>query len=426
MAIDAPYGSWPSPITAKYITASSVRLGQLTHSVGSGLHWLEGRPQEKGRQVVVRYAPTADGASERGAVDVTPPESNARTRVHEYGGGAYVLPESGGVIYSDFGSQRVYWSKSDGAEPLCLTPHGEDRQYFYADGVIAGGRLVCVREDHTSPAPAQVVNQVVAVALDGSGETEVLASGRDFYAAPRVSPSGSLLAYVCWDHPSMPWDATELRVRALGDTGGADSDTSKHALCAGEDGDTSVLQPAWHPTTGSLHYISDVSGFYNLYAISAPSADGPNEPASLYPRRSDFGGSSPGWQLGQQGYAFLEDGRLAAAYTDREDGGKCKLLLIGGSGGHVEFTSADGLPDSFGSVCPAEDGTLYVLGGSPAQPAGVYAWEGLKPGAPAPCDARLLASSSSSTPPENVISVPTPIEFDAPMGTSYAYYYPPW
>ena len=178
---DLPYGSWPSPITAKFITSSSVRLGSLSMDSEGELYWLEGRPQEKGRQVVVRYCGEAatsakatasrPAASERGGVDCTPAEANVRTRVHEYGGGAYVLDASGHIIYSDFASQRLYRTSSTDAsdEPTCLTPEAAcpGKRFRFADGIVepGGKRLVCVREDHGpegSAKPSEVVNEVVS------------------------------------------------------------------------------------------------------------------------------------------------------------------------------------------------------------------------------------------------------------------------
>ena len=156
----------------------------------------------------------AAGVSERGGVDVTPSDANVRAsarvwrRAHAGAGG--------GIIYSDFKSQRLYWSKTADGTPLCLTPGGDaapDGRFRFADACIlpSGTHLVCVREDHSPTGdakPVDVVNEVVKLALDGSGEMEVLATGKDFYSNPRVSPDGITLAYVCWDHPAMPWDAT--------------------------------------------------------------------------------------------------------------------------------------------------------------------------------------------------------------------------
>jgi len=425
-----PYGSWASPVTARFITTSGVRLGSPALDSDDRLYWLEGRPQEGGRQVVVRYAPDAEGASERGAIDVTPKETNVRTRVHEYGGGAHTLHPAGGIIYSDFKSQRLMWVKDD-AEPVPLTPEDgwATGQYRFADGVVdpSGTRLVCVREDHGEKCdrkPSEVVNEVVSVALDGSGAMKVLATGRDFYAAPRVSPSGGLLAYIAWDHPSMPWDFTELRLVPLTDGATSTADTSAHALVDGGTGDTSVLQPAWHPTSGALYYLSDSSGFYNLRRVAPASLDSAGPGEAILPREIDFGGAAPGWQFGQQGFAFLADGRVAAHYPDRAKGTTALIVFEEDAVASATiYSDADGLPHNFGSLSPATDGTLYMVGGGPDVPAGVYAWRGLVAGAAA--DAELLACSSNSRIPDGYTSIPKTVEFPSPMGTSYGFYYPP-
>lgn len=185
-------------------------------------------------------------------------DANARTRVHEYGGGDYTIHPSGGVVYSDFKTQRLFWNNRDGVK-IALTPDTPDGQFRYADGHVdpSGKYLVCVRENHGpkgDATPQDVVNEVVAVSLDGSGKSTVLATGRDFYQSPRLNPSGTQLAYIAWDHPSMPWDTTELRLVDLKNTGStlapADPNTSTHALVDGADGETSIIQPAWHPGTG--------------------------------------------------------------------------------------------------------------------------------------------------------------------------------
>ena len=222
----APFGEWESPITASFITKAGVSLSSVTVGPVSGnLYWLEGRPKEGGRNVLCCHVgKDHPGASERGAVEVTPAEANVRTRVHEYGGAAFVVgadPDGGGecCIYSDFKSQRLYKvalpasaAAAAAAAPsaaVCLTPEGPawpadapPALYRFADGVIDGPRkrLVCVREDHTDPSPAAVRNELVAVALDGSGAVSVLASGRDFYSAPRLSPDGATTPTM-WPHP---------------------------------------------------------------------------------------------------------------------------------------------------------------------------------------------------------------------------------
>lgn len=255
----APYGEWLSPITPQLITAAGIGLEGVGIGSSGSLFWLEARPNEGGRYVVCRHAPGEEGASERGGVDVTPTDSNVRTRVHEYGGGAFTIspdPTDGGaevVIYANYKDQRLYkvaTSPGTPATPVCLTPEGPafatDALYRFADGVVdqARRRFVCVREDHTEPDPSKVVNALVSVSLDGSGAVEVLASGFDFYGAPRLSPGGDRVAYLRWNHPSMPWDATELVVLALPGSADAGSEVMVAA------GDASNLQPAWCPATG--------------------------------------------------------------------------------------------------------------------------------------------------------------------------------
>ncbi|EOD11808.1 hypothetical protein EMIHUDRAFT_427966 [Emiliania huxleyi CCMP1516] len=439
----APYGAWPSAVTAKFITTSGVRIGGLGCDDSGSVYWLEGRPQEGGRQVVVKYAPGAEGASERGAVDATPKDANVRTRVHEYGGGAHLLTPKG-VVYSDFKSQRLFLAPAGGGDAVCLTPESAwpDGQYRFADARLTpdGRHLVCVREDHSPTAdakPSAVLNEVVSVALDGSGAMTVLATGADFYAAPRLSPDGRTLAYITWEHPSMPWDATTLRVRPLGPLATAEgagedetaASTAGHARVAGadaegcmSDGDISVQQPAFSPS-GALYFISDESGFWNLYR--APPDGGYASAVNVLPRPTDFGGGSPGWQFGQQGFAFLQDGRVVATYVDRGSG-QSRLVLLDDVAAPTpsEFGSEEGLPFFFGSLVESsDDGALYMLGGSPQRASGVYRWSGLLPGGGGA--AEMIACSSSSEIDESLVSVPRPVEFPAPMGTSYGYYYPP-
>lgn len=419
----APFGSWTSPITARMITTAGVKLGGLVVDRAGALHWLEGRPQEKGRQVVVRRDPTAEGASLRGAVDVSPATVNVRTRVHEYGGKSFILEPDGGLIYSDFQSQRLYRLTAGSDSPMCLTPSTtwEDGKFRFADGVLdpVCNRVICVREDHTNPAPAEVKNEVVSVSLDGSGAMEVLATGMDFYAHPRISADGTRIAYVAWNHPNMPWDATELRLRP---TDSSVAETAAHELVAGGDGETSVLQPSWHPTSGSIWFVADTSGYYNLYRISPQG--GPA--AHVLPREAEFGGASPGWMLGQQGYCFLADGRVAAHWVDHRTGETVLTVLDDSAAPGVnEYGVAAGLPHSFGGLCPAPNGTIYLVGGSPAEAGGVYEWRGLVPGKSGVVTAELIASSSTVAVLPGFVSTPSSIEFPTTLGMAFGYYYPP-
>lgn len=355
--------------------------------------------------------------------------ANVRTRVHEYGGGSYVLgggPDGTDVYYSEFATQRLMkLAAADGEDAVPITEDCENCRYRYADGVYDASRrrIICVREDHTNPKPSEVVNEIVSVPEDGKGAVEVLATGKDFYAAPRLSPDGKRLSYVCWDHPSMPWDATELRVADVDDAANESSQTSAHELIAGNDGDTSVLQPLWHPKTGELFWISDETGYYNIYKTSFGEDAGGNEPVSVLPMDYDFGGKSPGWVLGQQGYDFLPDGRLVASYS--KDGVSrmivAEVSIPGRPAVDVQEYSGDddGLPSQFGGIVPGEIGTIYFVGGDPGAPPGIYSYS-LADGT-----AAQLARSSTLSIPESCVSTPAQIEFPTVLGTAFGYYYPP-
>jgi len=417
--MDKPFGAWESPITSKSITAGSVRLGGLTIHDNT-LYWLEGRPQEGGRQVLC----TNTG-------DILPKDSNARTRVHEYGGAAVTMGQKGTIFFSEFATQRLCCLKQQDDSDAVVEPITPDgNRYRFADGDFdeANNQIICVREDHLEDgkaSPQQVVNEIVSVNT-ANGSMKVLATGNDFYAAPRLSPDGTKLAYITWNHPNMPWDATELRVVNLAEDS---SSTSSHVLLAGSDKDTSIMQPKWHPQTGDLYYISDQSGFYNIYrATLSGESSSPDE--SILPMEVDFGGAAPGWALGQQGFTFLADGRLISQY--KKDG-ESVLLLADVKGDSkvatnlVEFGSKDGLPMQFGGIVvdsnsadssAAQD--VYFLGGSPSTPSSIYKWN-LETKGPA----EILKKSSTLSFPDSVISVPQQVEFPTTLGKAYGYYYPP-
>jgi dipeptidyl aminopeptidase/acylaminoacyl peptidase len=344
----APYGSWRSPITAKLIAEGGVGI-MWPQSVGRSLFWVELRPLEDGRYVVVRRAP--DGK----VADVTPAGVSARTLVHEYGGGMYVaFRVEGGesVIFSDQSDQRLYrqdlrpapghapaagggpageagpavWSP-----PRPITPEPPAaRAHRYADGRVTpdGRLLVSVRERHE--AGGEVINELVSLPTDGSAAPRVVASGHDFYAAPRLSPDGRRLAWLTWDHPRMPWDGTELWTAALAGDG---SVTGERLVAGGTD--ESILQPLWSPS-GELWFASDRTGWWNLYAVDpapegrdtggGPSAERP-EPCPLTTRTAEFAGVP--WVFGLQNYVFLEDGRLVVCFT--EDGRDHLAVLDAGA-----------------------------------------------------------------------------------------------
>jgi len=218
---------------------------------GDDVYWLERRPNEGGRSVLVRRR--ADGRHE----ELTPQGFNVRTRVHEYGGGAYIV--AGGQIYfTNFSDQRVYSGGSKEQDPpSAMTPANN---CFYADFAYDSkrGRLIAVREDHSPSGEPQTT--IVGIPL-GGGENagDVIASGYDFYSTPRISPDGTRLAWLSWRHPQMPWDGTELWAADI-DASGALSGSTRVAGGPSE----SIYQLGWSPD-GTLYFVSDRDGWWKLY-----------------------------------------------------------------------------------------------------------------------------------------------------------------
>ena len=303
----APYGSWKSPITTDLLVSNNLAHERILID-GDDVYWVETRPSERGRSVVVRRT----GAGETG--DVTPPGFNARTRVHEYGGGAYTV-EQRAVYFSNFADQRLY-RQTPGAEPEPLTPAGDWR---YADYVIdrPRQRMICVREDHTD-SRREAVNTLVSIPLDG-GPGRPLVSGADFYATPRLQPGGARLAWLAWNHPNMPWDGTELWTGEF-DTMGRITECRK--IAGGRE--ESIFQPAWSPD-GVLHFVSDRSGWWNLYRWQAGRAE------PLCELEAEFG--MPQWGLGMSTYGFAAPDLVVCAYTQR---GIWKLAALDTARGRLD------------------------------------------------------------------------------------------
>ncbi len=298
----AAYGTWASPITSDLIVSQTIALGSPLLD-GGDTYWLEGRPAEGGRQVIVRMS--ADGE----VTDITPPPFNARTRVHEYGGGA-VLVHQGTVYFSNFTDQQLYRVHT-GGEPQHLT---EPSPMRFADCVMdvgrgrtaREGRLVCIREDHSESALAQndgdPVNTIAAVSLvDGS--QRVLVAGNDFYAAPRLSPDGQRLAWLTWNHPNMPWDGTELWVADLDEEG---SVRNQHLVAGGID--ESIFCPVWSPD-GVLTFASDRFGWWNLYRWEHGASL-----RCLLEKEAEFG--VPQWGLGLSTYGYVTASTIVCVYSE--------------------------------------------------------------------------------------------------------------
>jgi hypothetical protein len=283
----APYGSWKSPITSDLIVAAVTMLSDV-RLAGDDIYWLEGRPQEQGRNVIVCAGP--DGT----AADITPAGFNIRTRAHEYGGGSWVVA-GGTCIFSNFSDQRLYrqTGQSD-PEPLTPAPLSPKHHLRYSDGVLDQGRRrwIGVREDHTGE--GEPVNTIVAIDLDGSGTSpgRVLAGGHDFVCSARLSPDGSRMVWLAWDHPNMPWNGTTLHLADIG----ADGAPAGTRVIAGGVAE-SVFQPEWSPEGSAIIFVSDQTGWWNLYAYEL--ANGTTRP--LCPMQAEFG--MPQWNFAMSTYA---------------------------------------------------------------------------------------------------------------------------
>ncbi len=391
-----PYGSWKSPIEASLLASTGVSLSHV-RVAGDNLYWIEGRPREAGRCVIVRRR--SDGEIE----DLLPEEFNSRTRVHEYGG-ASLLVHDGDIFFSHFSDQRLY-RMSPGKPPVAITPEpARPAALRYADcsGIPDRDVLFCVRESHAPD--GEPVNEIVCLPRDGSRSPQVVVSGADFYSGPRVSPDGKRLAWLSWNHPNMPWDSTELRVADLA----RDGSITNPRCVAGDGSPESIFQPEWSPD-GTLHFVSDRSGWWNLYA----EVDGEIRP--LAPMDAEFGAAQ--WVFGMSRYVFLSGGRIACIYSQ---GGFEHLALVELGSGQARRLD---LPfTSYHSSDLRSDGdeTLFFLAGSPEASTALVRLD-IPTG-----EFTILRKSLTLEVDPGYISQPEPMEFSTDGGqTSHAIFYAP-
>jgi dipeptidyl aminopeptidase/acylaminoacyl peptidase len=397
----AAYGSWSSPIEAATVARAGRRLGAAAIAADGAVWWAEGRPDEGGRVVLMRRPPGG------GPEAVTPAGTNVRTRVHEYGGGAWCLVAADLVVFVDFADQRLYRLQL-GEEPVAISPApAPSGALHYADmrPTPDGEGLVCVRETHGE---GETVNEIVSLPLDGSTEPQVLAGGRDFYSFPRVSPDGAWLAWTCWDHPNMPWDGTELWVAPLADSG-------EERLVAGGP-EESVFQPEWGPD-GRLYFVSDRDGWWNLYRAREPGAELSGEEGvlvQLTEEEADF--AHPQWLFGGATYGFLESGAIVCV---RCQGAEERLFLLQPGG----WEAADlGLPfTSFGyPVLSARGDSVAFAAASPESETAVVVHD-IERG-----QTEVIRSSSEEPVDPAYVSRPRPVSFPTGNGTvAHGFFYPP-
>lgn len=476
-----PYGEWPSPLAPEDVAEGGRGFADVRLADGHA-YWLERRPSEGGRGVLCRTALRNTEHSGE-PTEVTPPEFNVRTLVHQYGGGDFAVAGDT-LIAASMDDQRLYRLPADGsADPVPITPEpAEPLALRYADMAVApdGETVYAVRERHVGPgADDEPVNEIVRLPRkptadsddnngsknnagtdgnedngdnDGSEDSDVIreptvvAAGSDFYAAPRPSPDGDRLAYLRWDHPNMPWDGTELVVAEI-DAAGDPIEGSRRVVLGGVD--ESVCAPAWSPE-GVLHAVSDRTGWWNLYRLEGDDA------TNLYPADAEFG--APMWTLGMSTYAFLDDGRIATLYTEAGEPG-LRLLDPGSDSGSDAPDLVESGSDGPGLVDPGSDGTDLVdpglpftsfrptairsngdrvafVGHRPDAPSAVVAWTPSDEGGsgavttPSRPVVRLRESTDDPLNPNYVstprsVTIPTGDSVGANEAVAHANYYPP-
>jgi dipeptidyl aminopeptidase/acylaminoacyl peptidase len=404
----APFGTWTSPITAQTVAAQGLRLGFVSFD-GDDIYWLEGRPDEGGRNVLVRRS--VEGQVE----DVIARDHNVRTRVHEYGGGAYIV-FNGIAYYSNFTDQRIY--RIETRVPGTRQPVTPEGSWFYADATIDARRhrLICVREDHSKHGH-EPQTTLVSIATDPGSRIPdpgtILTYGCDFYSTPRLSPDGSMLSWLSWRHPQMPWDGTELWVADVTAAGAL----ANERLVAGGPHE-SIYQPGWSPT-GALYFASDRTGWWQLYKCEVRStkveASGKEEVVSVLfepPDEAEFG--RPQWLFGWATWAFADEHRMAVAYVRR---GRWSLATIDTRESVLKNVPTDLEPLEWLTATPTH--ALYVAA-SPDTPPTVARTNLVTGGT------EMLRSSSTLTLDRHHISIPEAIEFPTEGGvTAHAFYYPP-
>jgi len=364
-------GWWPSPWSAAQVAAGKVsRAGLLAD--GASVYWTESRPDEGGRQVVVRCEP--DGPPGTAPVDVSPVGASVRSRVHEYGGGAATVAR-GVLFYVDQDDQA--WHRLDpgaDAAPVRLGADGDPVvDVRHADGRLTpDGRWLVSVEERLGPDGA--THRLLAVPAGGPGPPTVLAAPGDFVAAPRPSPDGRWLAWTTWDHPAMPWDAGRLQVAPLAAGGGPPVLGTAVTVAGGPD--TSVGQPRWC-ADGSLLFVDDRTGWWLPYRVPAAAFDGtgpgPGDAVPLIGDEAEYHG--PDWVFGRHTFDELADGSLLAV---RRSEGRDRLVLLrpppaGPDAGGWSRHDVDQPCVALAGVVTRDGRTAAVLGSTPTEAQSVFA-----------------------------------------------------
>lgn len=376
------YGTWPSPITADLVTRGAKRFDSLWID-GIDIYWNELRPFEGGRNVVVRY--NRHGQKQ----DMTPLGYSVRSRVHEYGGGAFTA-HKGTIFFVNDKDQRVYVQHPEQA-PKPLTPEG----FLFADLCYSNASLIAVCEEHHSP--TNIENYLVSIDTQ-KGKFIPIVKGFDFYSSPTVSDDGKKLAWICWNHPNMPWDGSEVWV---GDFVKGKV-VNQRKIAGGPQ--ISIFQPRWSKD-GVLHYVSDETGWWNIYRETSTGSE------NLCPMEAEFGW--PQWVFGLSMWDFVGDEILCIFYQK----GLGHMGFLDPATKKLRVSDLDG--NDFSQI-HVGDGFAVCLQGSLTQSRSITYLD-LQT-----MQTRLIASDEIPEISSRFYSLAELIEFPSAGGRkAYGFYYPP-
>ncbi|MBI4852228.1 MAG: S9 family peptidase [Acidobacteria bacterium] len=388
----AAYGSWLSPISSELVVSGTLRVKTPVYDDGN-LYWNELRPNEGGRNVIVKMLSTGE------TLDITLSPFNARTRVHEYGGGEFLVANSI-VYFSNFSDQRIYKIDTNTLDlsPKAITNEGS---FYYADYAFdkERNRLISIREDHTNN-NQEAINSIVAIDITQENTGVVLVSGNDFYSSPRISPDGTKLSWLTWHHPNMPWDSTELWIGEFDSNG-----LIKNSKQVAGGKNISIFQPEWS-SDGILYFISDQNGWWNLYSLEQ------DKITSLYEKTVDFG--LPQWVFGMRTYDFMSDKEIICSYTEK---GVFYLASL-----DVKTKTLKNLDTSYTEISDIRvaKGKAFFVGGSPTKLREIVQLD------LSSYEYKALRQTSGLNIDTEYLSIPETIEFPTENNLmAYAFYYPP-